>query len=146
MHSARPVRQKNAAAVRTWDEDLAAEADRKLGVDRATSLLLTCCIGIPETYKADVTPAAAVDDLSEVLELLEVAEPFALRLYISPHGRWRLRIFRLAPVTLSDVLPQLQHMGLEVVDEHPYEFRGATGPFWIYDFGRRGRSSGRGGR
>jgi len=124
-----------AAAVRTWDEDLAAEADRKLGVDRATSLLLSCCIGIPETYKADVSPAAAVDDLSEVLDLLEVAEPFALRLYISPHGRWRLRIFRLAPVTLSDVLPQLQHMGLEVVDEHPYEFRGATGPFWIYDFG-----------
>ena len=35
------------------------------------------------------------------------------------------------------MLPQLQHMGLEVLDEHPYEFRGATGPFWIYDFGLR---------
>jgi glutamate dehydrogenase len=38
-----------AAAVRSWDEDLAAEAERRLGSERATSLLLTCCIGIPET-------------------------------------------------------------------------------------------------
>ena len=29
-----------------------------------------------------------------------------------------------SPITLSDVLPQLQHMGLEVVDEHPYQFAG----------------------
>src|SRR5215472_7870876 len=128
-----------AAAVRSWDEDLAAEAERRLGTERATSLLLTCCIGIPETYKADMTPAAAVEDLSEVLDLRELSEPFALRLYIGRGGRWRLRIFRLSSITLSDVLPQLQHMDLEVVDEHPYEFRGATGPFWIYDFGLRRR-------
>ena len=125
------------AAIRSWDEDLAAEADRQLGIERANRLLLTCCMGIPETYKADVSPVAAVEDLSEMLELLELSEPFALRLSIAKNGRWRLRIFRLSPITLSDVLPQLQHMGIEVVDEHPYEFRGATGPFWIYDFGLR---------
>jgi glutamate dehydrogenase len=132
-----------AAAVRSWDEDLAADAERKLGSERATSMLLTCCIGIPETYKADVAPAAAVDDLAEVLELQERSQPFAMRFSINPNGRVRLRILRLSPITLSDVLPQLQHMGLEVVDEHPYEFRGATGPFWIYDFGlrRTGQSS-----
>jgi glutamate dehydrogenase len=126
-----------AAAVRSWDEDLAAEAERRLGAERATSLLLSCCIGIPENYKADVTPAAAVEDLAEVLRLQELSRPFAMRFSIVPNGRVSLRIFRLSPVTLSDVLPQLQHMGLEVVDEHPYEFRGATGPFWIYDFGLR---------
>jgi glutamate dehydrogenase len=126
-----------AVAVRSWDEDLAAEAERKLGSERATSLLLTCCIGIPETYKADVVPAAAVDDLAEVLELLERSQPFAMRFSINPNGRVSLRILRLSPITLSNVLPQLQHMGLEVVDEHPYEFRGASGPFWIYDFGLR---------
>jgi glutamate dehydrogenase len=126
-----------AAAVRSWDEDLAAEAERQLGPERANRLLLTCCMGIPENYKTDVTPAAAVADLAEVLRLLEVSEPFGLQLSIVPNGRMSLRIVRLSPVTLSDVLPQLQHMGLEVVDEHPYEFRGATGPFWIYDFGLR---------
>jgi glutamate dehydrogenase len=50
---------------------------------------------------------------------------------------WRLTIHRTGtPITLTDVLPRLQHMGLEVVDEHPYEFQG-TEPFWIYDFGLR---------
>ncbi|HEX8006251.1 MAG TPA: NAD-glutamate dehydrogenase domain-containing protein, partial [Trebonia sp.] len=126
-----------AAALRSWDEDLAAESERRLGGERANRLLQTCCIGIPETYKADVTPAAAVEDLSEVLELLELSQPFAMRFSIPPNGRPSLRILRLSPITLSDVMPQLQHMGLEVVDEHPYEFRGTTGPYWIYNFGLR---------
>ena len=41
------------------------------------------------------------------------------------------------------MLPQLQHMGVEVVDEHPYEFVAREQdrpPFWIYDFGLRGAS------
>ncbi len=50
---------------------------------------------------------------------------------------WRLTIHRTgSPITLTDVLPRLQHMGVEVVDEHPYEFPGAES-FWIYDFGLR---------
>ena len=62
---------------------------------------------------------------------------------------WRLTIHRTgSPITLTDVLPRLQHMGVEVVDEHPYEFPGAE-PFWIYDFGLRreaAATSGPGGR
>jgi glutamate dehydrogenase len=55
------------------------------------------------------------------------------------HGErvWRLTIYRTGgPITLTDVLPRLQHMGVDVVDEHPYEFP-ASQPFWIYDFGLR---------
>ncbi|MGN6792482.1 MAG: NAD-glutamate dehydrogenase [Streptosporangiaceae bacterium] len=62
---------------------------------------------------------------------------------------WRLTIHRTgSPITLTDVLPRLQHMGVEVVDEHPYEFPGRE-PFWIYDFGLRRQAaatSGPGGR
>ena len=40
-----------------------------------------------------------------------------------PRRVWRLTIHRTgSPITLTDVLPRLQHMGVEVVDEHPYEF------------------------
>jgi glutamate dehydrogenase len=132
-----------AAAVRSWDEDLAAEAERQLGAERAAQVLQVCVLGIPEPYKADTRPADAVADLAEILRLRELAEPFALRLDISPNGQWRLRVFRsTSPITLSDMLPQLQHMGLEVVDEHPYEFQTADGPFWIYDFGLSHTGSG----
>jgi glutamate dehydrogenase len=127
-----------AAAVRSWDDDLAAEAQRQLGEEHAAKVLRTCANSIPEAYKADTAPAAAVPDLAVVQRLRDESEPFALRLYITPNEGWRLRVFRLSPMTLSEVLPQLQHMGLEVLDEHPYEFAGTNNPFWIYDFGLRG--------
>ena len=127
------------AAVRSWDDDLVAEAERQLGREHALAAVATRADGIPENYKADTAPATAVADLAVVQRLREESAPFAIRLSINPNECWRLRVFRLSPLTLSDVLPQLQHMGLEVLDEHPYEFAGGPHPFWIYDFGIRGR-------
>ncbi len=145
-----------AAVVRSWDDDLAEEALCQLGEERAHTLL-TMCSGerIPQSYKTDVPAAVAVDDLKRILELRESGESVAFDLWESEgyvggvpiddeaepaDGRervWRLSIYRTgSPITLTDVLPRLQHMGLEVVDEHPYEFS-ATEPFWIYDFGLR---------
>jgi glutamate dehydrogenase len=133
------LERKLAAAVRSWDEDLAAEATRVLGEERAGSLLDLYGAGIPETYKADVSPVDAVHDLCMMLELRESATEFAVRLVEHP-DRWTLVVYRSGtPITLSEVLPQLQHMGLEIVDEHPYQFAGSssTGSFWIYEFGLR---------
>ena len=48
------LERKLAAAVRSWDEDLAAEATRVLGEERARTLLDRFGASIPETYKADV--------------------------------------------------------------------------------------------
>ena len=133
------LERKLAAAVRSWDEDLAVEAIRVLGEERASTLAARLGASIPETYKADVTAADAVDDLLTMLELRESGKEFAVRLVEHP-GRWTLVVYRSGtPITLSDVLPQLQHMGLEVVDEHPYQFAGnsSAGSFWIYEFGLR---------
>jgi glutamate dehydrogenase len=143
----RPVPQVDAAAlerrlaasVRSWDEDLTAEATRVLGEERAAALLDLCSPSIPETYKADVSPKDAVDDLTTMLGLRESGTEFAVRLVEDPE-RWTLVVYRSGtPITLSEVLPQLQHMGLEVVDEHPYQFTGPSshGSFWIYEFGLR---------
>ena len=134
-----------AAAVRSWDEDLAAEATRVFGEERAGSLLDLYAAGIPETYKADVSATDAVDDLSTMLRLRESGTEFAVRLVEHPE-RWTLVVYRSGtPITLSDVLPQLQHLGLEVVDEHPFKFSGSSdaGSFWRCDtFRRRVRQPG----
>jgi glutamate dehydrogenase len=140
-----------AAAVRSWDEDLAADAARILGEDKARALLDAYGEHIPETYKADVSAADAVKDLSTIGTLRELGTEFAVQLADGHRtggrpaeaARWTLRIYRAnTPITLSEVLPQLQHMGLEVVDEHPYEFAGgeAVSTFWIYEFGLRAPS------
>ena len=133
------LERKLAAAVRSWDEDLTAEAARVLGEERARTLLDRFGADIPETYKADVTARDAVDDLSTMLRLRESGAEFAVRLVEHPE-RWTLVVYRSGTlITLSEVLPQLQHMGLEVVDEHPYKFAGdsSAGSFWIYEFGLR---------
>ncbi len=165
-----------AGAVRSWDDDLAEEAVRQLGEERASALLAMCSSEqIPQTYKTDVPASAAVDDLENILELRESGESVSFDLWESEgyvggvpvedmtgeggsggagpggvggaarsHPRvWRLTIYRTAsPITLTDVLPRLQHMGVEVVDEHPYEF-GAAERFWIYDFGLRKSATGK---
>jgi glutamate dehydrogenase len=149
---------KVAAAARSWDEDLAAEAISTLGAERARVLLDICSGAIPETYKADVAPVDALSDLMHVDDLLRSGEDTSFELWeaesysggkpLADHARpgvWRLTIYRAgSPITLTDVLPRLQNMGIEVVDEHPYEFAGRPGakPFWVYDFGvaRRGQT------
>ncbi len=141
------LERKLAEAVRSWDEDLAAEAVRVLGEERAAAVMDLSGARIPETYKADVTAADAVSDLSTMLELRESGSEFAVRLVEHPE-RWTLVVYRSGtPITLSDVLPQLQHMGLEVVDEHPYQFAGSSsaGSFWIYEFGLRPPAAASGG-
>jgi glutamate dehydrogenase len=146
---------KIVAAARSWDEDLAAEAVRELGDARARSLLSTFTGTIPETYKTDVPASYAVSDLVRVQNLLQAGESTSFELWEESQyaggqpggdgqGVWRLTICRVGtPITLTDVLPRLQHMGLDVVDEHPYEFAGAQAqPFWIYDFGLRRTGAG----
>ncbi len=139
--NAAELEERIAAAVRSWDDDLTEEALCQLGETRTASLLAMCGTGaIPATYKTDVHPSAAVADLERILELRESGEDVAFEVRESENDgarAWRLVLFRTgSPITLSDVLPRLQHMGVEVVDEHPYEFAAAQ-PFWIYDFGLR---------
>ncbi|HEU5455244.1 MAG TPA: NAD-glutamate dehydrogenase domain-containing protein, partial [Nocardioides sp.] len=53
-------------------------------------------------------------------------------------GEARLKIFRIGrPLSLSQVLPALSAMGVEVVDERPYELEGLPRQSYIYDFGLR---------
>jgi glutamate dehydrogenase len=153
---------KLAAAVRSWDEDLAAEALARLGEEQAGELLAPWAQAIPETYKADVPAAYAVSDLTRVRGMLQSGTPVAFDLWeaegfsggkpAEDTGQpgddrprvWRLTIYRTgSPITLTDILPRLHHLGVEVVDEHPYEFSGPglPAPFWIYDFGLRPRSA-----
>src|SRR5204862_2679838 len=116
------LKAKLAAAARSWDEDLAAEAARQLGEKPARAMLGICSGAIPEAYKADVPAANAVSDLSHIAEMLRSGEDTAFELWegvsytrgvpVSDHttvGVWRLTIYRIgSPITLTDVLPRLQ--------------------------------------
>ncbi|HET9187363.1 MAG TPA: NAD-glutamate dehydrogenase, partial [Acidothermaceae bacterium] len=127
------------AATRTWDDDFAEALQERFG-DGGRALADRYVGAFPEAYKEDFPAHVAVDDLLDIERL--GADGFDLRLYkpddASP-DELRLKLYRLgASVSLSQILPLLQSMGVEVTDERPYgvERRGAD-PAWIYDFGLR---------
>jgi glutamate dehydrogenase len=118
-------------AVRTWDDRLLSVADGS----SATALLA----GVPETYKAAVAPAAALEDL-ERISALGGAGDFSVRLHpAAPTGVRRFSLYLAgAPATLTAVLPVLQQLGLDVLDERPSEFVRPDGlRCWLYEFGVR---------
>src|SRR3954447_2121617 len=135
-------------ATRSWDEDLADALSSDLGEEEAARLLRSWGRGFPEAYKEDFPGRVAVADLRRLEDLDAAAGPGAslgarlgMNLY-EPVGAGptepRFKLYRLGPLSLSEVLPSLGNAGVGVVDERPYGLRAAeVARAWIYDFGLR---------
>ncbi len=152
------IQGRMTEAVRTWDDRLVeaifTEQREQVeeGIDDATD---TVTVGaesateqgqrfasiFPEAYKEDFAAVEALADLRR-LERLRRDGDMDTGFYFPPHAEPGERRFKLylagQGVTLSKVLPVLQQMGVEVLDERPYELRREDGTkWWIYDFGLR---------
>lgn len=129
-------------AARSWADGFAEALNAECGEERAAELLRRYGSAFPEGYKADHSPRAAVADLVHLERLTEGSRGFALSLYEpvgAGPGERRFKIYRTGEqVSLSAVLPALNRLGVEVVDERPYELRCSDRTTaWIYDFGLR---------
>ncbi|MCS0636026.1 NAD-glutamate dehydrogenase [Streptomyces sp. LP05-1] len=129
-------------AARSWADGFDQALNAELGEERAAELTRRYGHAFPEGYKADHSPRAAVGDLVQLEQLTEGEREFALSLYEpvgAGPGERRFKIYKTgAQVSLSAVLPLLNRLGVEVVDERPYELRCADRTHaWIYDFGLR---------
>ncbi|MDH2427881.1 NAD-glutamate dehydrogenase [Sphaerisporangium sp. TRM90804] len=132
-----------AATTRTWEDDLAAAMGELPPGEETTAPArrhATEFPDFPEGYKADFTPATAVDDLRRLQRL--TPGQISMDLYEPgdrAQGELRFKIYRVgSALSLSEVLPLLSRMGVEVVDERPYQIGVPGGePAWIYDFGLR---------
>jgi glutamate dehydrogenase len=140
------VEARLVRATRSWDDDFADALAARCGEERAAELSRTYANAFPEAYKEDLPAQAGVDDILQ-LESLDTEGDLGLSMYKPPGarpGETRLKLFHVGePVSLSLVLPRLQQMGVEVVDEHPYAVqRSGRPPAWVYDFGLRYEPSG----
>jgi glutamate dehydrogenase len=136
------LEQQLADATRSWADDFASALLEKFGEERGTRLMRTYGNAFPEAYKEDFLPRVAAADVQRLDEL--EAGSIGLSMY-SPvdaaPGEIRFKVFRTdSRLSLSAVLPVLSAMGVEVVDERPYELVRPTGRAWIYDFGLRHRT------
>jgi glutamate dehydrogenase len=153
------IQERLTEAVRTWNDRLVeavfAEQRQKVDAELPRSRDQLVAIGaesateqgqrfasvFPEAYKEDFAAAEALTDLRRFEELrtegdLDVS--FYRRDDEQP-GERRFKLYLAGEgVTLSQMLPVLQNMGVQVVDERPYELRREDGTrWWIYDFGLR---------
>ncbi|MFC9612138.1 NAD-glutamate dehydrogenase [Streptomyces sp. NPDC056938] len=129
-------------AARSWADGFGEALNAECGEERAAELARRYSGAFPEGYKADHSPRAAVADLVHLEALKRGEKDFALSLYEpvgAAPGERRFKIYRTgAPVSLSSVLPVLNQLGVEVIDERPYELRCSDRTTaWIYDFGLR---------
>ncbi|GAA2612272.1 NAD-glutamate dehydrogenase [Paractinoplanes durhamensis] len=135
-----------ADATRMWDDDFSLVLERKLGEEPARDLFTRYSHAYPDSYKDGHTPYEGMQDLAK-LELLE--EPGQLEMHLYRKRRpgktgepepddhdVRFKVYRYGePMMLSAVLPVLHSLGVQVVDERPYEIRRTDGTVYLYDFG-----------
>jgi glutamate dehydrogenase len=143
------LQQRLAEAVRSWDDRmvdavLAEQADGGqnggLGAESANEQGQRFAVAFPEAYKEDFTAADGLADFRriEALNAGDLDMIFYVPTDAEP-GERRFKLFLAGErITLSQVLPMLQRMGVVVVDERPYELVRDDGvKCWIYDFGLR---------
>ncbi|MTE13313.1 NAD-glutamate dehydrogenase [Nocardia aurantiaca] len=125
-----------AEASRTWDDHLRDEVANSTVLDPAVAQRYA--EGLPESYKEDFDPSRAVADILRLQGLAEGGiDQHLYRWPDSEPGSWRFTLYISgAGISLSQVLPLLQSLGVEVIDERPHQVDWGHGPEqWIYDFG-----------
>ena len=134
------VEKKLAEAARSWTDDFVAAVREEYGESKGPALVRRYSDAWPEAYKEDYSPKTGAADIGE-LESIEGEEGIGLSFYRPTdcgEREARLKIYRIGgPLSLSNVLPILASMGVEVVDEWPYTLEGLDRETHIYDFGLR---------
>jgi glutamate dehydrogenase len=133
------IERRLVEVTRSWADDLYDALIDDCGEAKGTGLFRKYEEAFPAAYRADFLARMAVPDIDR-LESLDPQGDLRLSLYRpleAPENFLRFKLLRSGqPLLLSDVLPLLEDMGVDVVDERPYEIRVEDGQtLWIYDFG-----------
>jgi glutamate dehydrogenase len=124
------------ALVRGWSESLEAELASQAGATRAARLALSHGGAFTPAYR---TQFGAADAATDVLRLtaLENEDGRDVHFYrrdVDAPQRIRVKIYRIGQIIpLSDVVPVLEHFGLRVIEEFPFDLAGGR-LGWIHDF------------
>ena len=106
--------------VRGW-RSAVEEALSKLDGVNATRMALRFADGFPAAYRDGAGAEEAAEDICRLAALHETAER-RTRLYRNPgdaESMFRLKIYSLGPVALSDAVPALENFGFRVLEELP---------------------------
>jgi glutamate dehydrogenase len=134
------LERRLAEAARSWRDDFVSACHAEYGEEVGAALARRYADCFPEAYKEDYSPRVGAVDLGR-LEGIGEEQGLDLSFYqpmdCAPNEA-RLKVFRTgSELSLSEILPILSSMGVEVVDERPYTLLGTERECHIYDFGLR---------
>jgi glutamate dehydrogenase len=128
-------------ATTAWIERISEAVRRVDGslqhLDRVTQV----ADAAPAEFRSAVDPTTAVGDLDRIAALAANGRDTIAALTRDPEGpadELRVRVYRRGqPLSLSQLLPLLGHLGFETLEEHPYEFVIDGEPYFLLDIGVR---------
>ncbi|HET7480746.1 MAG TPA: NAD-glutamate dehydrogenase [Rubrobacteraceae bacterium] len=133
------VENRLADTVRSWADSLYDALIEQCGEESGVEFYHRYRDAFPPGYRAGFLARTAVNDLRKI-ERLRSEDDIAMTLYHpleEPENFLGFKLYRSGEqISLSHVLPILEDMGVEVVDERPHKIEPAgSPPVWIYDFG-----------
>ncbi len=134
------LEQRLVETSRTWSDRLGDALTSAHGEEAGDRLMDRFGRAFPTAYEERFTVVQGVADVGH-LDRLGPDQGTSVALYrpleASDDIR-RFKLFRVDPLSLTDILPIFSHMGVEVVDEQPFEIARADGEaLHVYDFGLR---------
>jgi glutamate dehydrogenase len=125
----------------SWSDRLRAALVADVGEELARELFDTVGAHAPPAYMANVPPERAIGDVRRIAALGAGDDRLATSLgrdVDAARGEWRFRVYRRGtPAALSELLPLLDHLGVQALDERPYTFDVGAERVYLYDIGVR---------
>ncbi|MCP5089661.1 MAG: NAD-glutamate dehydrogenase [Gammaproteobacteria bacterium] len=139
------IEEQIAELVVTWSDRLHKELLKTFGSKDGSRLYRTYNGVFPAGFQEDTNPSEACSDLRCIDDMMQTESMRTVDLYVpddSAPGHMHFMVYsRNEPIALSEALPVLEHMGVDVYTERPYEINLNTGErFWIQDFHLRHES------
>src|SRR5215218_5946312 len=133
------IESRIVETTRSWQDNLYDAMIEQCGEEQGIELFRKYRDAFSPGYRAGFLPRTAVTDVQR-MEALKSEDDLEMSLYHpieESEDFLGFKLFRLGEqVSLSEILPLLEDMGVEVVDERPPEVKPAgSPPVWIYDFG-----------
>ncbi len=122
----------------TWYDKLETTLKKRHDEITAIRLQSRYSNAFPSSYREDYSARAAAADIDFIENHVPENAPVMsfYRHIVADSGIINFKLFALnEPVSLSDVIPVIENMGLRVESEHPFEIRRQNAPcVWMHEF------------
>ncbi|MBB3227298.1 glutamate dehydrogenase [Luteibacter sp. Sphag1AF] len=136
VYDAAALEASIASIARNWFDELREGLVAAQGEQQGIILANRYGKALPAGYVDEVSPQIAAADVG-ALAGLAGPDAISMSFYHPPHRpeELRFKVYRSgSDIALSEVLPQLENLGLRVLTEHMYEVKSGDTPLYIQDF------------